>query len=91
VAENAELVASAAEVVVTHAPREVCRREMPTGSRIGHIRCTIEGGPRTAADELQAIQTDFELETNRLDQLIEMGIDPDVSQTQSGAGQGPSQ
>lgn len=84
-AENAALVANAAEVpVIAGGPRLVCRREIPIGSRIGQTVCSMEGGPRTAADELQDIQTDFELEQNRLDQLINMGLDDDASGQQSG-------
>lgn len=75
-AENAELAAAATEVpVIANAPRLVCRREIPLGSRIGQEVCRMEGGPRTAADELQRIHTEYELEENRLDELLNMGED----------------
>lgn len=87
-AENAELVASAAEVpVIPRGPRLVCRREIPIGSRIGHEVCTMEGGPDTAADELERIHTQYELEANRLDQLINLGGDDPISQPSDQQGQ----
>lgn len=82
-AENAELAATATEVpVVAAGPRLDCRREIPIGSRIGHTVCTMVGGPPTAADELQRIHTDYELEENRLYELINLGIEDDEQTAQ---------